>query len=162
MKKRVFIIMLLVFPLVGQARWNNHFKHDNHNHYDIGAFWHDVQLRCDDQARQINRGVEKGALTRREQRKLKREQRHIAKQIKHFKRHNHLTRYDRSVIMEHLDYVGEQIAKLKHNNQYVYKKRTQHGDGHNNHLHHHDHSERKQTRLFWGDRYSSAGFYFKF
>ena len=159
MKMLALIIVLVFTPLVSHAEWGNHSRHNNyssrnHNNY----FWQDVQQRQHKQSSHINRGIDKGQLTRREIRNVKKEQKHVAKQIRHYKRHNHLSYHDKRIITNHLNHVSGQIRNLKHNDRYA--RNRHHHQSHANY--NHRNSYRRNNYLSWTNAGSSAGIYFRF
>lgn len=165
MKILALVIVLVFTPLVSHAEWGNHSRHNNYssrNHNDY--FWQDIQQRQHRQASRIDKGINRGQLTRREIRKLKKEQKHITKQIRHYKRHNQLSYRDKRKVNEHLDYVSGQIRNLKHNDRYA-RNRHQHNSGqHRTRTNHNDRRSynRSNNYLSWANTGSSAGFYFRF
>jgi len=155
----------MLIPFVSHAEWSGHSKHRNHEHkHNNSYFWQDIEHRQYKQDSRIERGIEKGQLTRREAKKLHREQRHVAKQIKHLKRHNHISRSDKREVVEHLDYVSQKIRALKHNQHYA------HRDSHNHkkqQRHTYSNDKRRDyygnnRMLSWANDVASAGLYFRF
>ena len=117
--------------MFGHAKGWKHSGYQDRGH-DNYSFWHDVDDRQYSQADRINHGVENGQLTRREARQLYREQQHINKEIHYLKDHRYLSSVDKRDVLEHLNYLHEQIWHLKHNDQYVQRVR------HNLHSRNHD------------------------
>lgn len=161
MKILTLTILLLSFPLVGQAKSWDHSRH-NHSHrdYDQSSFWGDVERRQHRQHTRIDRGVEDGRLTRREKKILRREEKHVRKQIKHYKRrHRHINYAGKRDIMDHLDFLGNRIRELKHNDRYSKRARRNHQKyKHNDN--HYDRGHRRQVS--WQNNDYSSGFYFRF
>jgi len=158
MKTLALAILLISFPWVGHASGWGNYNHEKHHHrHDSSSFWLDVEERRYKQHMRVDRGMENGQLTRREIRKLAREQKYVARQIKHFKRHRHMSYANKKSIMRHLDHYSEQIAHLKHNDRYVRK------DSHNHQSYnHHNKSYYKNDRgLSWASNDFSSGFYFR-
>lgn len=128
MKMLVGIFALMLISFASHAQWNVRFGNVDFGHgqyereHDNSVFWQIVEERQCSQQDRVELGLEQGQLTRREIKKLQREQRHIAKQVKHMKRHNYLTRRDKREVMEHLDYVSEKIRALSHNRHYSHRK----------------------------------------
>lgn len=112
--------MLVSFS--SQAK-KDHYSRDGHDYQKVNKsyFWQDIKQRLHNQSNRIDKGVKKGQLTHREVKKLRREQKHIAKQIKHFKKHNYLSSRDRHELINHLDYMQDKISDLRHNEHYVHK-----------------------------------------
>ena len=144
MKILVGIFALMLTSFASHAQWNVRFGSVDfgRGHYerehDDSVFWQVVEERQCSQEDRIEFGEGQGQLTRREIKKLQREQRHVAKQVRHMKRHNHLTQRDKREIMEHLDYVSKKIRVLSHNRNFThrerhhYKKRGQYASSNNN------------------------------
>ena len=154
MKMLALAILLISFPWIGHAKGWDHFNQDRHYHngHDSSSFWQDIERRRYKQHKRIDRGIEKGQLTRREIRKLARERKHVAKQIKHFKRHRHMSYANKQSIMRHLDQYSDQIAHLKHNDRYA--RRDRHN--HRAYRQHNNNDYRDDRRLSWaGNKYSS-------
>ncbi len=125
MKKLTLVLVFMFLPLSSYAQgwgYNKHGKHYEKEHHNY-SFWQDVERCRQDLHWRIDEGIEKGQLTRREIRKIKREQRHLAKQIRHFRHHRYLSHVDERTILDHLDHLdhlSEKIRYLKHNNHYVH------------------------------------------
>lgn len=116
MKMLTLSIILVTFPCLSHA--TGYYVRG----YDDDSFWQAVE---DQQCRQsdlIASGVKSGQLTRREIKKLRREQKHVARQIKQFRRHRHFGYEYQRELLQHLDYVSEQISHLKHNNDYNHRR----------------------------------------
>lgn len=163
MNKFTLIMVLMLIPFASHAEWSGHSKHRNHEHrHNNSYFWQDVEHRQYRQQSRIDRGIDKGQLTRREIKKLRREQKHIAKQVRNMKRHNYLNKRDKREVMEHLDFVSDKIRTLKHNKHYARRNRSSH-DGHNQHVYSNENRNYRSDRyLSWANSDSSAGIYFRF
>lgn len=160
MKRVIWVSVLLVIPLMSQAGWKSHRK-DNHFHgheQHYSKFWDDIARRQHRQSARIERSVKKGLLSHRELKKLHREQKHIAKQIRHLKRHNYISQVDKSNMVEHLDYLSMRISKLNRNDQYAYSKRVSEYN-HTDYVDYRRRDTRVITRSY--DNYS-GGLYFRF
>lgn len=159
MKMLALAILLISFPWIGHAKGWDHFNQDRyyqHGH-DSSSFWQDVERRRHRQHIRIDRGIEKGQLTRREVRKLARERKHVARQIKRFKHHRHMSYANKQSVLRHMDQYSDQIAHLKHNDRYVRRDRHNHRaySDHNNHYR----NDRRLSRI--SNDYSS-GLYLRF
>lgn len=165
MKKLIIAIVLMFTPFVGHAEWNNHFKQSHHEQrHNNSYFWKDVEHRQHKQASRIQRGIKKGQLTRREAKQLHREQKHVAKQIRHLRRDNHLSRHDKREVVEHLDYVSGKIRNLKHNQHYAHRDHYSHKKQ-SRHVYSNDNNRNdygKNRFLSWANDDVSAGVYFRF
>lgn len=164
MKMLTTLMVLMIIPFTSHAEWNNHFRHQSHHQErNSSYFWQDIDHRLNRQDARIERGIEQGQLTRREIRKLKREQRHVAKQVRHLKRHDYLSHDDKREVSEHLGYVSNKIRKLKHNEHYVHRERNHYS--HNSRAHRNDRYSnfyRNDRHLSWANNNSSVGLYFRF
>lgn len=170
MKMLVVATILLLSPFASNAEWKSHFKHRHNEHrHNNSSFWQGVEDRQYQQMSRIERGVGRGQLTRRELKKLKREQKHIAKQVKHMKRHNYLSERDKGEVLEHLDYVSNKIRSLKHNEHYTRRNshsahRSNHsGRGHKQYIHSSNSRVYRNDRyLTWANDDSALGLFLRF
>ena len=161
MKMLVLAILLMSFPWVGHASGRGYSKHDRHYHqgHDSSYFWQDIEERRYRQHRRIDKGIEKGQLSRGERRALAREQKHVARQIKHFKRHRHMSYANKKRVLRHMDHFSDQIARLKHNDRYARRDRHDH----QSYSHHNEKDySRTDRRLSWVSNDYSSGLYFRF
>ncbi len=148
MKKLILIMMLALTPYTASAEWSrNPFfaKHRHHNHdYE---FWHHVDQRLNRQYARIERGIDKGDLTRREARRLHRAHQELDRTIDHKRRKRRLSDHDRNEIMSCLDQASEKIYRLKNNDRY------RHYAG----RHYHNKTDHFENRVVWSnrDRYNS-------
>ena len=76
-----------------------------------------VDVRQDRQWRRIKRGIRSGELSRKEAKKLKRQQRRIAGLKQAFLDDGRLSRKERHILMDRLDAASERIYRLKHNDR---------------------------------------------
>ncbi len=76
--------------------------------------------RQDRQHSRIEQGVRGGELTRKETKVLRKEQRHVDRLERKFKRDGHLDRFERRTLKREYDHAGGHIRKLKHNDRYRY------------------------------------------
>jgi len=165
MNKLTLLMVLMLIPFAGHADWKNHYKYRNNEpRHNNSYFWQDVENRQYKQERRIKKGIERGQLTRREVKKLHREQKHVAKQIRHLQRYNYLNRRDKREVMEHLDYVSDKIRTLNHNQHYVHREQYRHKTAVR-----HGYSNNNDRNYYRNDRYVSwinddlqAGIYFRF
>ncbi len=160
MKMLTAVLVLMLMPYIAHAERGHKFGHRNQQ-FNKSYFWQDVERRQYRQGIRIERGIESGQLTRREARRLKREQRHVAKQVRHMQRHSYLSQKAKWEIMEHLDYVSEKIRDLKHNRRYAHRRN--YGDhDHNRYTHANDYSGSNNDGAIWTNSGGSAGVYFRF
>lgn len=123
MRKLFLVAMIVFFPMLSQAQER---RNPFNQHHDDSAFWHEVDGQLCQQNDDIDRGIDVNELTQREVRKLNREQQHISRQLRHYRRHDYLSRTDKREIMQHLDYMSEKVWQLRHNNHYVRAERHNH------------------------------------
>lgn len=123
------LLGLLALPaLAGRADHDAHYGHFGHDR---------IEQRMDRQHGRIEHGIRNGELTRKEARRLRKQQRHIAKMERKFTRDGHLDRYERRTLHRELDAVSDRIYRLKHNDH----RRDHHRHGHGykgGHDRHHD------------------------
>lgn len=84
-------------------------------------FLRDVEHRLSRQWRRIQQGIYSGELTRKEARRLKKQQRRIVRHQRAYLDDGRLSRRERRDIVARLDAANEKIYRLKHNG-------AQHGD----------------------------------
>jgi hypothetical protein len=123
MRRLILVAIIVLFPVLSQAQER---RHPFDSHYDDSIFWHNVDDQLCQQNDDIEMGVEINELTRREIKKLNREQRHVSKQLRYYRRHDYLSRTDKREIMQHLGYMSEKIWQLRHNDHYVRARRHNH------------------------------------
>ena len=95
--------LLLVVPAVATAHPNSDHGRGN------------IADRLDRQSMRIREGVESGALTRREARQLRREQKEIRVLARKMRRDDGLSKKERRRLQKRLDKASRHIRKLKHN-----------------------------------------------
>jgi len=97
-----------------------------HGHGRIGD-------RLERQHQRIEQGIESGELTRREARKLYKQQRRIGNLARELRDDGRLTRKERRILQHRLDRASARIFALKHNNHqrggYDYRYRHDWADG---------------------------------
>ncbi len=163
MKMLALAIILMSFPWASHAEEWEHSEHRDRG-YNNSYFWQDVQRRQHRQDSRIERGVHKGQLTHREVKKLRREQRRVAKQIRHISRRHYLSHADKRCVMEYLDYVSEKIRILKHNDRYAHRGRYDDREYKHNYQSYTDNQSyyTNDNMLTRANTDYSAGFYFRF
>jgi hypothetical protein len=166
MKMLALAILLMSFPWASHAEGWKHSKHRDHYQrgHNNSYFWQDVQQRQHRQDLRIEKGIHKGQLTHREVKKLRREQKHIAKQIRHMSRHHYISRADKRSVFEHLDYVSKKIRILKHNDRYAHKGRYNHRKHKHNYQSYTDNQSyyTNDNMLTKANTNYSTDFYFRF
>ena len=142
-----------------------------------GRYHDDDRLmdRMERQHERIENGIESGALTRKEARKLKKQQHKTRKMAKKFREDGSLTKKERRALNSQLDKRSDRIWEFKHNDRdrhtdrYVF--RDTHRDASWQHRHHkhykqHEHDEHYENDsgiVYWvsdGDIWSRYGFLF--
>ncbi|WP_027156810.1 hypothetical protein [Methylobacter luteus] len=118
------LIAGLFFTSFVQADFRGHYSPDYH-HYDRQGDWIDV--RQQNQRRQIEKGIHRGQLSPREVLALRKQQQKIARVESRFKSDGMLTRPERRILNNGLNHVSERISDLKRNDHYGYYDR--HGYG---------------------------------
>ncbi len=179
MKMLTLALLLISFSGLSQARSEDHNRHNDRSRYSNGYFWQNVERRQHNQYSRVNHGVERGQLTRREIKQLKRERKHLTKSIRRNRRHNNLSHSNKRNILRRLDHYSDQIYNLKQNNYYARSHRQQyarHGNyrypKHNNRYSEHgrlSYSSRNNHKYYRNNGFLShsnnnfsSGFYFRF
>ena len=106
-----------------------------------GRYYDDDRLmdRMERQHERIENGVESGSLTRKEVRKLKKQQRKIRSLARVFHEDGALSKKERRILNRKLDKRSDRIKALKHNDRDRYVFRDSHGDWSRHHGHHNGH-----------------------
>ena len=128
MKARRILWSIPLLGLLAMPALADHRERDGHYGH------HRIEQRMDRQHRRIEHGIRNGELTRREARRLRKEQRHIAKLERKFFRDGHLDGHERRTLRRELDTASDRIYRLKHNDR-------RRDDGHHRGYrdkHHHD------------------------
>ncbi|MDJ0739346.1 MAG: hypothetical protein QNJ91_06495 [Gammaproteobacteria bacterium] len=105
-------------------------------------FGHRLEQRLDRQHYRIKQGVRSGELTRKEAKRLRRQQRHIAKLERRFYRDGYLDHHERRALRRKLNAASDRIYRLKHNDRVRYYDvaprydRKGYGHKHYDHKHH--------------------------
>lgn len=115
-------------------------------YHDGGHAESRVEQRLDRQHARIKHGIRNGELTRREAKRLRRQQRHIAKMERRFTRDGHLDGHERRTLRRELDAASDRIYRLKHNDRHRHRYDT-HG-----HYDRHHHDGGWSVRLNYWDR----------
>lgn len=117
MRKLALVVMIVFFPMLSQAQER---RNPFDRHYDDSFFWHEVDDQLCQQSDDIDIGIETDELTRREVSKLHREQQHVSRQLKHYRRHDYLSHADKREITKHLNYMSDKIWRLRRNGHYAH------------------------------------------
>lgn len=96
-----------------------------HGHADGGP-QHRYDYRQERQHDRIRHGIRSGELTRKEAKRLLKQQRHIAKLERRFERDGHLDRHERRTLRRKLDSASQRIYRLKHNDRYRDRRHAGH------------------------------------
>jgi Skp family chaperone for outer membrane proteins len=86
-----------------------HYEHDGYSKFD---------QRIERQQQRIKQGVRTGELTKKEIKKLRKQQRHIKKLNRQFEKDGHLSHYERKTLKRKLNLASKRIYRLKHNDRY--------------------------------------------
>lgn len=107
MKKVVFIIMFAAIFFAGMA-----------TSYAERGEWHGgIRSRIQEDQQRIERGIERGSLTRHEARRLQRELGHILDKIDRMRQDGHLDRRERERINRDLDRLDRDITREKRDDE---------------------------------------------
>ena len=96
---------------------NQEIVRDKGNRKSDRRFEHYLDKRQTRQLRRIEHGIDSGELTRKEARKLTRQQRQIARVEKEFSSDGHYSRKERRILEAKLDKAGGGIYRKKHNDR---------------------------------------------
>ena len=106
--------------LFGYGLFDDNWGYDNWNYVDR----HDhskpagkIRKRMKRQKKRIRKGIESGQLTRKEAKKLRRQQRRIGDLHRDYRSDGHLSRTERRDLTERLDRASDRIYRLKHNDR---------------------------------------------
>ena len=122
---KILIMILILFPLVGQTQYREHSPFSSHNREGgQSLFWEDVSARQYQQEQWIERGIDSGQLTRSEVRKLHREQRKIDRLLNRYQHRHYLGKSKRRQVVSCLSDFNYLIRELKHNSHYVNNMRN--------------------------------------
>jgi len=109
----------------------DHYRGHSHDHE--GDSRHSqrakqIRKRMARQSWRIDAGIDDGSLTRKEARKLHKQQDKIRHLARKFKRDGYITRKEHRILIGKLDRAGDRIYRLKHND--LYRLRHHHGERH--------------------------------
>jgi len=79
---------------------------------------HRMENRLERQQERIDAGMDSGALTHKEARLLKREQKQIRKFVRKIRKDGEVTKKERRKLLNRLDHASQRIRELKHNDIY--------------------------------------------
>lgn len=85
-----------------------------------------LHQRLERQQYRIEKGIDSGALTRKEAKKLRRQQRKIRMMVRHFREDGVLTRAERHKVRDKLDRASDRIWAFKHNDDRYYCENRYH------------------------------------
>ncbi len=107
---------LWTIPLLGMLAIPSAALADRYHddRYDGNRF----EQRLDRQHLRIKQGVRSGELTRKEAKRLRKQQRRITRLESRFMRDGHLTRHERRTLRRELDAASDRIYRFKHNDRY--------------------------------------------
>lgn len=98
--------------------------------------------RIDRQEMRIDKGVQRGELTRFEERKLRKQNRRIKRLYRDFRSDGRLNRSERKKLLKKLARASDRIYTLKHNDRYRKVQHHRRGKHHRRHDRHHDRYDR--------------------
>ncbi len=107
MKKVVFIIMFAAIFFAGMAT----------SYADRGEWHGSIRSRIHEDQQRIERGIERGSLTRHEARKLQRELGRILNKIDRMRQDGRLDRWERERINRDLDRLDGEITREKRDDE---------------------------------------------
>jgi len=125
MKTRMMILAIPLFGLLTAPA----LAHKDH---DGSRAQHRFEQRIDRQNQRIRHGIRNGELTRHEAKRLRREQRRIARMEHRFSDDGYLDRHERRKLHRRLNKASDRIYRLKHNERYRTRVHAQH-DGDKKH-----------------------------
>lgn len=120
----------LALSAPAQAKSKDHY-YDGRDFYDSKAAAREIDRRQAKQAKRINRGVKNGELTKHEVKKLRKQQRRIARLEAEFCYDDYLSGKEARRLNRMLDKAGDKIYALKHNHQTRHYSRSD--SGHDRH-----------------------------
>lgn len=165
MKMLTLAVVLMFLPLLSHAKGTQYYGYENHHqkHGEL-SFWENVERRQYELHRSTDRGVKKGQLTRREVRKIEREQKSLAKNIRHSKRFHSISSSSRRKIMEQLEHVSCKIDDLRHNKYYVRYVKNRYILGNHQTYTHYDHEPIDKKKRYQSVDHNSysAGLHLRF
>jgi hypothetical protein len=95
------------------------------NHYD-GHYDNRFEQRQDRQHWRIKQGIRSGELTRKEAKRLHRQQRRLEKLANRFADDGYLDRQERRELRRRLNAASDRIYRLKHNDRYRFDRKRRH------------------------------------
>jgi len=101
-------------PVIKKRHFVKSYPRSHYQGYNSG-YSHRIRDRLNNQARRINRGIDKGQLVHKEVRKLRREQRKIRSLLGHFREDGRLSRHERVKLQDMLDNADRHIRNKRHN-----------------------------------------------
>ncbi len=154
MKTLIFVIAFISFPVISQADDDDYrYERNKYRDHSYHHFWNTVDNRITRQLHRINQGIENGALTRREARKLQRQHHKLDRRIDRIRCKNWIDHYDKQRVISYLDEASDRIYRLKHNNHYAERH---HGLADNYPYY------QKNNALIWSNNGYSTGFFFRY
>lgn len=112
--------------------------------------------RLERQQYRIENGLESGELTRREAKKLRRQQRKIRRMVKYFREDGVLTKAERNKIRNKIDRASDRIWAFKHNDDRYHREHRNHKYSHHDHRHDKYEKSRHSGRLFANENHGSG------
>ena len=117
MKKIITLITIPLISMLAMPAMAGH-GHDNYSRYDR------FDKRMDRQAWRIKKGIRSGELTPYEARKLRKQQRRIARMKYRYMSDGYLSHWERKKLNRTLNKASSRIYEFKHNNRYRYRTQS--------------------------------------
>lgn len=83
-----------------------------------------MEQRMEKQHYRIRDGIDRGELTRKEAKRLRKQQRHIIRLTHKFMNDGYMDRYEFRELRDELNRAGKRIYRLKHNDRFRHTKRS--------------------------------------
>lgn len=140
MKKTIVVLSIAALGTIAAPAQAKHDTRDS-NRYDR------IEKRMDNQRHRIRNGVRSGELTRKEAKRLRKQQRKIARLERRFMRDGFLDRREYREINSRLDTASNRIYRLKHNDRYSDNRHNHDRHSYNRHSYNrHNHDRHSYNR----------------
>lgn len=117
MKKSIALLFIAGLGFLAMPALS-HQSSPNSSNYDR------FEQRLKNQRYRIHDGIDKGELTHRESKRLRKQQRFIMRLTYKFMHDGYLDRYESRELRDELNRAGKRIYRLKHNDRFRYTKRN--------------------------------------
>ena len=119
MKKTIALLSIATLGILAMPVYA-HQNSTNFNSYDR------IEQHLDNQHKRIRKGIGSGELTRKEAKRLQKQQRFVVGLTYRFMRDGYLSRYEFRELKDALERASTRIYNLKHNNRNRYTKHNRH------------------------------------